>query len=163
MKVSIYDLKVSEKRIPYLKEIAETEETDEQVYTTPEKVVETAQRIIRNYFDVKGLPEEFVWMGAFDTRLHLTGIFEIAHGSMDTCQISIAGILQRALLSGARQIMLIHNHPSGDFEPSKYDSMFTEKIKKACKVCDIGLMDHIILPGAGKTEGYYSYLQNGML
>lgn len=162
MKVSFYDLKVSEKRIPYLKEIKETKETDEPSYDTPKKAAETMKKILNESFDVSHQAEEYIWLAAFDTRLHLTSIMEVSHGSMDQAIISTSGIMQRALLAGASQIMIVHNHPSGDTSPSDCDIKVTKKLKEACKCCDVTLMDHVILPGAEKP-GYYSFLERGKL
>jgi DNA repair protein RadC len=59
----------------------------------------------------------------------------------------------------AAAVILAHNHPSGNLEPSGEDRLFTEKIKHAAKILGIGLLDHIIF---GK-EGYYSFIEHGEL
>jgi DNA repair protein RadC len=68
-------------------------------------------------------------------------------------------ILKKALESDATSIVLCHNHPSGNLQPSKADEELTAKIKEAAKYFDIRVMDHIIV----SEEGYYSFSDEGML
>ena len=68
-------------------------------------------------------------------------------------------ILQTALKVHASGIILSHNHPSGNLRPSEPDKQITSKIKEACKVLDLHLLDHIILT----EESYYSFTDEGLL
>ena len=68
-------------------------------------------------------------------------------------------ILKKALEQGATSLVLSHNHPSGNLQPSKADEVLTSKIKEAAKYFDIAVMDHIIV----SEEGYYSFADEGML
>lgn len=74
----------------------------------------------------------------------------VSVGSSNTCLFGIPNIFKTAMLSNASGIMLIHNHPSGDLEPSAYDLDATEKVYNASKLLDIPLIDHVIL---GPAEG----------
>lgn len=68
-------------------------------------------------------------------------------------------ILKRALEKEATAIVLCHNHPSGNLQPSKADEELTAKIKEAAKYFDIRVMDHIIV----SEEGYFSFADEGIL
>jgi len=57
------------------------------------------------------------------------------------------------LEAGASSLIICHNHPSGNLQPSKQDDALTQKIKTASQYLDINLLDHIIV----SEEGYYSY------
>ena len=59
----------------------------------------------------------------------------------------------------ASGVILIHNHPSGDPDPSDADKKLTEKMKNALKLCDINLLDHVIIG----QDRYYSFADNGIL
>jgi DNA repair protein RadC len=59
----------------------------------------------------------------------------------------------------AAAVVIAHNHPSGNLEPSSEDRMVTEKIKASAEILGIGFLDHIIF---GK-DGYYSFLERGEL
>ncbi len=68
-------------------------------------------------------------------------------------------ILKQALDEGATTIILCHNHPSGNLQPSNADKQLTEKIKMAASYLDIKVIDHIIV----SDEGHYSFADNGLL
>ena len=65
----------------------------------------------------------------------------------------------RALLVGASSIVLCHNHPSGDSEPSRQDMEMTERFKEAGELLGLPVMDHIIIGGSS----YYSFMERGLL
>lgn len=64
-------------------------------------------------------------------------------------------LFKLALSHEATGVIICHNHPSGQLQPSRMDDMLTEKIKKAASFLDIKLIDHIIV----STQGYYSYAE----
>lgn len=80
----------------------------------------------------------------------------ISMGSINRSLIDPKSIFKSSLLSNASNIMLIHNHPSGDCSPSTEDLKLTDIIEKDCKILDINLLDHIIV---GKDK-YYSIKMN---
>ena len=68
-------------------------------------------------------------------------------------------ILKLALGFGAVSIILCHNHPSGNLNPSNADKAITKKIGDAASLMDIKLLDHIIV----SDEGYFSFMEEGLL
>lgn len=58
-------------------------------------------------------------------------------------------VFKEALLYSSNKIFLIHNHPSGDTEPSREDILITERLKKAGELLGVEVLDHIII-GNGK-------------
>ncbi|MBW8684374.1 RadC family protein [Chitinophaga rhizophila] len=68
-------------------------------------------------------------------------------------------IFREALETGATQIILCHNHPSGNLRPSNADIQVTEKLKAAGRLFDISILDHIIVSEAG----YCSMVEDGFL
>jgi len=67
-------------------------------------------------------------------------------------------ILVVALKCNASSIVLIHNHPSGNLQPSEQDKAITKKLREASKLLDLLLLDHLII----SREGYYSFADNGI-
>jgi DNA repair protein RadC len=59
----------------------------------------------------------------------------------------------------ATGLIVSHNHPSGNLQPSQADIDLTRKIKEAGRFLEIQLLDHIILT----TEGYYSFADEGLI
>ncbi len=68
-------------------------------------------------------------------------------------------IFHKAIELKAVKLILCHNHPSGNLNPSAQDELLTDKINKAGKLLDIRIVDHLIV----SEEGYYSFADNGKL
>ena len=69
-------------------------------------------------------------------------------------------ILQYAIKANASGIILCHNHPSGNVQPSESDMVLTRKIKDSGNVMDVQLLDHLIIIPEGK---YYSMGDEGII
>lgn len=86
------------------------------------------------------------------------GILSISKGGISGTVTDVRLIFQGALKTNASGIIVCHNHPSGNANPSESDRKITQKIKEAGNLMDIQLLDHIIiLP----VEGYYSFADDG--
>lgn len=93
-----------------------------------------------------------------------------AHRVLGICTISSGGvagtiadpklIFAAALKANASAVMLCHNHPSGNLQPSQADIALTRKCKGVGELLDLQLLDHIII---SPEEGYYSFADEGML
>ncbi|MEP7258900.1 MAG: DNA repair protein RadC [Flavitalea sp.] len=68
-------------------------------------------------------------------------------------------ILKKALEEDAVNLILFHNHPSGNLKPSQSDKDLTTKIREAASYFDIRVLDHIIV----SEEGYFSFADGGMI
>jgi DNA repair protein RadC len=87
------------------------------------------------------------------------GIYSLAKGGLNSCDVDIRIILSVALKTLSTGIILIHNHPSGNTKPSKADLAITEKLKSACDIMNIVLLDHLIIT----KSDYYSFADEGLL
>ena len=87
------------------------------------------------------------------------GILNIAKGGISGTIVDIRIILQTALKVSASAIVLTHNHPSGNTNPSKEDIDLTQKIKTGCEAVGIKLFDHLIMT----SETYTSLADEGLL
>ncbi len=79
-------------------------------------------------------------------------------GGISSVIVDPRKILSAALLSGASGIIIAHNHPSGNNQPSRADILLTEKLKKCCEIMEFKLLDHIIILN---TDEYFSMTDNG--
>ncbi len=89
----------------------------------------------------------------------LLGVAHISEGGIDETSADIRIIMQAAILGNASCIILAHNHPSGNLKPSAQDDLVTENLRKAAKLFNITLLDHIIVT----DSGYFSYLDEGRI
>jgi DNA repair protein RadC len=88
------------------------------------------------------------------------GILEISKGGISGTVTDIRVIFVAAIKANASGIIVCHNHPSGNLNPSQSDTKITQKIKEAGNLMDIQLLDHLILTMDGS---YYSFADNGLL
>jgi DNA repair protein RadC len=79
-------------------------------------------------------------------------------GTIDGASIYPREIVKAALHASAAAVILAHNHPSGQPEPSGADKRITQRIKSALELLDIRLLDHIIV-----GDSCYSFAQSGEL
>lgn len=86
---------------------------------------------------------------------------QISIGGVSGVVIDAKIVLSHALLAGASGIILYHNHPSGNTEPSVSDRQLTQKMVKACESLDLVLHDHVIVTPF--FLNYYSFADNGMV
>lgn len=88
------------------------------------------------------------------------GYYKASVGSNTATVVDIKLIMGLAVKSLSSCMIIAHNHPSGNLQPSDNDFMLTEKIKEACALFDIKLLDHLILSPCG---GKYSFADNSKL
>ena len=87
------------------------------------------------------------------------GIYSLAKGGITSCVVDIRIILAVALKTMATGIILSHNHPSGNLNPSTDDKKITEQLNTSCKLLGISLLDHLIIT----RVNYFSFADEGML
>lgn len=88
------------------------------------------------------------------------GILPISKGGISGTVTDVRIILQAAIKANASGLIVAHNHPSGNLNPSESDTKITRKIKDAGAIMDIQLLDHLILT---TEDQYYSFADNGIL
>lgn len=87
------------------------------------------------------------------------GYRKVSEGGLSGTVVDIREILGVALKCGASNLILCHNHPSGNLNPSDQDIRLTKKIQKACQVMDLHCLDHIIIT----SNGYSSLMDKGIM
>ncbi|SDI11382.1 JAB domain-containing protein [Chryseobacterium sp. WX] len=87
------------------------------------------------------------------------GVYDLSKGGMSSSIIDVKIILSIVLKTLASGIILVHNHPSGNLVPSKFDIDVTQKLKSACDLMDVAFLDHLII----SKENYFSFADDGLL
>ena len=87
-----------------------------------------------------------------DTRGRLVGQRVIYQGDIRSCQVRTAEVLRPAVIEAVPIVIIVHNHPSGDPEPSQDDKMITRKLAQAAKLLDIELSDHVVIGREGAVS-----------
>lgn len=94
------------------------------------------------------------------TKYGLIGYREIGRGSIDAAHVNPRDVFQGAFLTNAAGVVIFHNHPSGDPEPSPDDLSVTRRLVKAGEVVGINVLDHVIV---GHAHRYFSFKEAGQL
>lgn len=87
------------------------------------------------------------------------GIYEASTGGIAGTLADPKLIFMAALKMNASILIISHNHPSGNLEPSQADKILTQKIKDVAALLDMRLLDHVIVT----TEGFFSFADGGLL
>lgn len=126
----------------------------DNMMNSPEKVVKLAKGFLRMHEET----EEHMYMLCLNSKLLLTGVFEVSHGNVNSSIVGAREVFQKALLGNAVSIILMHNHPSGDCTPSREDINVTKRLVEAGKIVGVEVLDHLII---GQT--YCSLKEKGYL
>ena len=92
-------------------------------------------------------PIEYLIMLCLDNRNRLIAEETLSKGTVNQTPVYVREVVNAALKHHARAVILVHNHPSGETEPSRADIDMTNEVKRALEIMTIGLHDHLIVAG----------------
>lgn len=95
-----------------------------------------------------------------DTRRRATGFQIISQGTLDTLLVRVPEVFRLAVASNASTVIVAHNHPSGDPQPSGADIAVTRELKGAAALIKIDLRDHVIIGGQHHFPTHTSFSEN---
>ncbi len=104
------------------------------------------------------LHEEF-WILFLNRSNRVINRMKLSQGGVSGTVTDVRMVMKKAIEYLASGIIVCHNHPSGNLNPSESDSKITQKIKEAGSLLDIQLLDHLII----SDNDYYSFADNGLL
>ena len=114
-------------------------ERQKPMVKSPEDVV----KIVKS--QLKGKKKEHFLVLCLDTRNRLINCKSVSMGSLDTSIVHPREVFKEAVSSSAASVIFVHNHPSGDPEPSKEDVELTKRLVKAGEIMGIDVLDHIVV------------------
>lgn len=156
MRITQYKTKLTEdKKVKLEKERSKNCPEINKVVNSPDLVLKVARGFLGMHEDT----EEYGYMLCLNTKMCLTSVFQISHGTVNSAMMGAREIFQKALLANAVNIIVMHNHPSGDCNPSMEDIQVTERLVKAGEIIGVQVLDHIIVG----ENSYYSLKANGRM
>ena len=141
-------------RLELVKEESHKYEVETRI-SCPKDIYEVLTKVCR----IQCNAEEVFILITLNTKNIVTGYFEVHRGTINSSLVHPREVFKRALLNNASNIMVAHNHPSGDPNPSKEDIQITERLKEAGNLLGINLLDHIIVG----EDKYISLKEKGVL
>ena len=119
---------------------------------TPAEVVS----LVAPYF--KDRDREEMLSVLLDTGASVIGVVQLSAGTRNQTLLDPSQVFRSAILSNASSVILVHNHPSGNSEPSREDIACTKKLVAAGRLLDIPIHDHIVI-----GDGYSSLAERGLI
>jgi DNA repair protein RadC len=104
--------------------------------------------------------KEHCWLACLSSKNTIKAIELVSLGTLDASLVHPRDIFRFAIASGSARIAVIHNHPSGDVEPSEDDRLLTARLAEAGKIIGIELLDHIVI---GLPDAHCSLKKKGLL
>jgi DNA repair protein RadC len=103
--------------------------------------------------------EHFVIL-MLDQKNQVIGINTVSIGSLTASVVHPREVYKPLILSNAAAVILGHNHPSGDPQPSKEDRAITQRLKEAGALLGINVLDHLVIGAEGQ---YFSFADENLL
>ncbi|MFC3294116.1 RadC family protein [Modicisalibacter luteus] len=124
-----------------------------RVISQPARAFDYLQVLLQDY-------EHEVFSALFlDSQHRVIRFEELFRGTIDSASVHAREVVKTALAHNAAAVILVHNHPSGNPEPSDADLRITQRLKEALGLVDIRVLDHVLVGG----EGYVSVAEQGKL
>ena len=157
MSVKEYEVRMLRKGINGLKVIPVRELTD---YPVTISAASDTAAFADEALDMFMLPEERAYAIYSKATGEISGVIEIGRGQLTETPINVAKTLQGALLLNAASVIMVHNHPSGNVQPSTADIGMMHQMKAALRLFQITLLDSVIVGG---EDDYFSMKGNSYL
>lgn len=135
--------------------------TESQVFYDGKKMSNAA--LVAEFLMSIGLHEkaqEEFYSLYLNTKNKIVGFEMVSKGTLNSSLVHPREVFKGALLANAHAIILAHNHPSGEVDPSHADKSVTEILVKAGQLLNVEVLDHVIL---GCTGSYFSLREKGLM
>jgi len=121
----------------------------------------SSPRSIANFYmeSMRHLEQEEIRLAFFDTRNNLIKDVFLSRGTVNSSLITPREVFVKAVKYKAVSFVMVHNHPSGDPEPSKDDLILTNRLKDCAAIIGIPILDHIIIG----DNRFVSFKEKGLL
>jgi DNA repair protein RadC len=114
--------------------------------------------------EMRFLDRESLRVVLLNAKQHFMKVATVSQGSVNESLAHPREILKPAIVHSAYSFIMVHNHPSGDPNPSEADMRLTRRINEASRLLQLHLIDHIIIgrPAPGRSS-YFSFKESGVI
>ena len=130
-----------------------------QIVSNPQAVHEVLSRILAAESEVDRMKEHF-WVVGLNTRNAIQYIDLASLGTLNASLVHPREVFRFAILKAVSSVIVSHNHPSGDPEPSDDDLAITRRLTEAGRIVGIEVLDHIVI---GTRGSFYSFKEKGVI
>lgn len=114
----------------------------------------------KQYAELGEMDREVFVAITLNQKNEIIGSYIVSMGTLTASLVHPRECFKAAIYDGAAAIAFVHNHPSGNPEPSRQDRDITDRLSEAAKLLGIRMLDHVIIGG---TNRYYSFVEMGSL
>jgi DNA repair protein RadC len=126
---------------------------DRPVYKSAEEIFDYL------YHSMRDLKKEVFRVIYLNTQNQIIDTADLSEGTVDSSSVSPRQVMENAIRQNASSLIFVHNHPSGDPEPSRHDKEVTRGLVFAGNIMQIKVLDHIIIGG----NKYFSFAAEGLI
>jgi DNA repair protein RadC len=130
-----------------------------QTVSNPRTVQEVLSKVLNSENEVDRMKEHF-WVIGLSTRNAIQYIDLVSLGTLNASLVHPREVFRFSILKAVSSIILSHNHPSGDSEPSEEDLRITKRLVEAGKIIGIDVLDHIVI---GSRDSFCSFKERGII
>ena len=127
----------------------------------PRGALFTSPELVKDYLRTKlaGFEHEVFAVLFLDTHHRLIEYAEMFRGTIDGASVYPRELVKEALRHNAAAVIISHNHPSGNPEPSQADKVLTQRLNEALRLVDVRVLDHVIVAGNSTA----SFAERGLI
>jgi len=116
-------------------------------------------RAIYKFMQVEaGIDRECIWVLHLNSKLKLIEKELVSMGTLNRTHAHPREIFKKAIINSSDSIIVVHNHPSGDINPSREDMTVAQRLRKAGEILGIEVRDFIVI----STKGFCSFAEEGI-
>jgi len=113
---------------------------------------DVAKFVRENMSEEAMVDRECFWILHLNARNQVIEKELTAIGSVNSCIVRPADVMRKAVINGTVAIIAVHNHPSGNPEPSMEDWKLTDRLRKSAEILGIQLLDSVVIATGGKVQ-----------
>lgn len=125
---------------------------------SPNKLYEIMQKILLRESEIDRNKEHF-WTISLDHANRIINIELVSLGTANRTLVEPTDVFSIPLQKQAKKLIIVHNHPSGELEPSEADKDITDRLIQVGRITNVSLIDHLII----SEENYYSFNDNDLI
>lgn len=134
-------------------------ELGKRFHSKNSNTIRSPSDILRFFMHISLSPRESFWCASLNGAHEVIKIRETSKGSVNKSIVDVREVFCDPLTERACGIIVCHNHPSGNLNPSSNDIEVTKRLIKAGDILNIQVLDHIIV----SSQGYFSFSEQGLL
>lgn len=127
-------------------------------YLKPMTRFSAPEQVFNTFSFLRQETKEYFYTLHLDGKNRVCCVDEVSVGSLNQSIVHPREVFKTALLSSAAAIILLHNHPTGDPNPSREDIEITRRLKEAGDILGVKVLDHVII-----GDSFVSFVERGLL